>query len=476
MDVKGAADPVPREYNKMTYLRCGVLCLVCLFAACSEDRRSAQVVPPELVTPDLSDVDADVANLLRRMLAAAEKENSADAWGELAMALEVNGFAEAAIQGYQLAQALAPTDGRWPYYLALLTAHRGDLETALRHLETSIERSPGYAPAWLWRASWQMDLGMADAAALSYQKASELGVGDVARIGEAAARLELAQANEVLELLASVADDARVVRYRIRALRQLGRDQAASALLAQVDKYPPATGPLTWPDDRTMPKKAYEVSGGARLAEARRLLDEGKPASALTLLDQLAARDPDHQGLLSARIEALRQLGRRAEMATQLQRAVTLYPDYYGFHLSLAEYFLEEGDREKAAQHLTATISLNDQIPWAHAQLGLMFVEQNRLSQAVKAFGTALELAPDNPQVNYYLGMIHANQQNWTEAVRRFDVAVAEAPTFTVAWIALARSLWSSGNRDGARRALAQAERLGTHPNEVAAARTSIPP
>ena len=177
---------------------------------------------------------------------------------------------------------------------------------------------------------------------------------------------------------------------------------------------------------------------------------------------------------MSAQIEALRQLGLRAEMAAQLERAVGLYPEYYGFHLSLAEYALEEGDRTAAAQYLISTIGLNDQIPWAHAQIGLLFVEENRLVQASSAFMAALALEPDNPQVNYYQGMIHANQQNWGEAVRRFDVAVNSAPEFTVAWIALARSLWAVGEYDRARVVLNEAESLGTHSNEVTMARESM--
>ncbi|MEM7364145.1 MAG: tetratricopeptide repeat protein [Pseudomonadota bacterium] len=443
-----------------------------LIVGCAEESTKPQVGLPEKTYPDLADVDPGVTALLTEMIDTAEQTGSGEAWGTLAMAFEVNGFADAAHHSYVTAQRLMPDDPRWPYYRALLTAHRGDLRSALSQLATSIDIASDYGPAWMWRGTWQLDLGMTEEARDSFRTASQLNMGDVAKLGEAGALLTLGKAQAAFELLSRLPEDARVLRYKVRALRQLGRREEATSLLDL--SVVGESGPLSWPDERTTAKKAYEVSSGARLSEARRLLAAGDPEAARALLDQLAARDPDHQGLLSAQIEALRQLGHRAEMAAQLERAVGLYPEYYGFHLSLAEYALEEGDRASAAQYLISTIRRNDQIPWAHAQIGLLFVEENRLVQASSAFMAALALEPDNPQVNYYQGMIHANQQNWGEAVRRFDVAVNSAPEFTVAWIALARSLWAIGEHDRARIVLSEADRLGTHPNEVSMARESM--
>ena len=449
------------------------LMLIGFVMGCADDPSPVHDSPPyAFVSPDLTEVDPEVADLLGDMIEAAEQDASGDTWGVLAMALDVNGFADAAHQGYEIAQHLSPADPRWPYYQALLTAHRGDLVTALQQLRRSIDIEPDYGPAWLWRGSWQQDLGMDEPAITSFRRAAQLGVGDVATLAEAGALLAQGRAESALDLLAALREDGRVVRYRLRALRQLGRREEATSLLAGFKH--PEPGPLSWPDERTRAKQVYEVSNGARLSQARRLLDGGDPDAALALLKSLAKKNPDHQGLLSAEIEALRQLGRRSDMAARLDRAVGLYPEYYGFHLSLAEYALEKGDRASAAQHLMSTIRLNDQIPWAHAQMGLFFVEENRLPQASAAFRAALDLEPDNPQINYYMGMIHANQQNWAEAIRRFDAAVANAPELTVAWIALARSLWSSGDRDRARHALNHAEQLGTHPNETQAVRVSM--
>ncbi|MAN21536.1 MAG: hypothetical protein CL985_00160 [Euryarchaeota archaeon] len=454
--------------------RCGLSsCLLLgLIAGCGEGSTKQQIGLQEKIYPDLAGVDPGVTVLLTEMIETAEETSSGEARGALGMAFEVNGFADAAHHSYLTAQRLMPDDPRWPYYRALLTAHRGDLQSALSQLEKSIDIAADYGPAWMWRGTWQLDLGMTEEARNSFRTASQLGMGKVAKLGEAGTLLALDEAQEAFELLSRLREDARVVRYKVRALRQLDRHEEASSLLDL--SVAGKSGPLSWPDERTMAKKAYEVSNGARLSEARQLLAAGDPGSARVLLDQLAARDPDHQGLLSAQIEALRQLGLRGEMAAQLERAVGLYPEYYGFHLSLAEYALEEGDRAAAAQYLISTIGLNDQIPWAHAQIGLLFVEENRLAEASSAFMAALALEPNNPQVNYYQGMIHANQQNWGEAVRRFDVAVKSAPEFTVAWIALARSLWAVGEYDRARVALNEAENLGTHYNEVTMARESM--
>ena len=92
----------------------GLLCpllLIGFVTGCTDDPDSEQsTVPHGFVSPDLTAVDPEVVDLLSQMIKATERDSTGDTWGALAMALDVNGFADGAHQGYEIAQRLSPGD------------------------------------------------------------------------------------------------------------------------------------------------------------------------------------------------------------------------------------------------------------------------------------------------------------------------------------------------------------------------------
>ena len=119
--------------------------------------------------------DKDVAEYLQGMLQSARAmETSGLARGRLAMAYDVNGLREAALATYQQAEVLDPDDFRWPYFSAQLVAEGGDHAQALSVLRRALEIDEEYAPAWAWRGTWLLKVGLPDDALAAFDRAANL--------------------------------------------------------------------------------------------------------------------------------------------------------------------------------------------------------------------------------------------------------------------------------------------------------------
>ena len=448
-----------------------VSAVVSLFlVACS--RNDGDPAPP--VELELGTADAEVSELLRELAAAAHAEPRVGAlWGELGMAQEVNGYVEAALVSYRKAAELDPAEPRWPYFQALLRAGRGELEAALEHMATSLALDDGHPPAWLWLGNWLLDLDRAVEADNAFATAAKLGAGAPATVGRARVLLRqgrAAEARDALEDLTRRHSHSYVFKLLAEAHMRLGDAGQAQLALAKVED----AGPLRWPDQRSEAKKAYEASVSVRLVAVRQALAAGEPAKALAAATALQRRHPDHQGLLGALSEAYRQLGQPERRHDVLQHAVAAHPDSYSFHLQLAEHFIETGDRTLATGHLDRVIELNPTVAWAHAQKGLLLLEQHQPDAALAHFQAAIREDPNRAQSYYYAGMVAASQRRWTQAIDFFGSAVRVDPQFTLAHLGLGRSLTEAGRYDQAHTALADAQRLGSHPGEVEAALASL--
>lgn len=444
-----------------------------LIACSRDDGESATAVAPA-VQVGLGAADDAVAELLRKLAAAAHaKPDVAASWGELGMAQEVNGFVDAALASYRQAATLDSGEPRWPYYQALLLAGRGELEGALDHMATALDLDADHAPAWLWRGTWLLDLDKPNEAAEAFATAATLGAGVPAAVGAARVLLRQGRPAEAVAILEDLsADHSHSYLFKLLAAAyvRLGETDQARLALEKVEDV----GPLRWSDARSEAKTAYEASVSVRLAEVRQALAAGEPDRAVAIATPLYRRYPNHQGLLGALSEAYRQLGRPEQMLAVLKRAVAAHPDSYSFHLQLAEHFIASGAGARAVQHLDRVIELNPTVAWAHAQKGLLLLDQNRLDEAMAYFRAAIREDPNQAQSHYYAGMVAASRQRWPLAIDFFSDAVRVDPKFTLAHLGLGRSLAEAGRYDQAQVALAHAERLGSHPEEVQAALASV--
>ncbi|PKL77313.1 MAG: hypothetical protein CVV27_05885 [Candidatus Melainabacteria bacterium HGW-Melainabacteria-1] len=161
----------------------------------------------------------------------AETTPSAAAWYNLGSALKDGGQAEAAIQAFERALAIAPEHARAHNNLGALYRQLQRPDQALVHFERAVELQPDYAMGWQNLADLQRTRGQLQAAEVAYQQVLGLQPGD------ATLRYKLGTLYQLLgQLEASASHLKTAVELSPRmaeAWRSLGATQQAQGLFAE---------------------------------------------------------------------------------------------------------------------------------------------------------------------------------------------------------------------------------------------------
>ncbi len=419
--------------------------------------------------------DPELARFLDGLFdAALTNPGNAEARGRLAIAYEMNDFDDDATVAYRQAEALDPGEFRWPYFLALLAAGQGKPQAALESLDRALALDPDYAPAWLWKASLLRDLGDADAAMAAYRRARELGAEVHAVAGLAQLALRQSRANDALALLESVERADRhpqVFRVLGRAYQALGRiDDARIATARGRDPEP-----LRWQDPRLAMKSRYIMSQGGLLALAEEAMKAKDFETAVAILAPLRVRFPDDRALLGNLAIAYARLGRARQAADVLRHAFTVHADDWTLHNAMATVLEQTGDRQRARHHLERSLELNPAQAWVHERLGRIWMDNGEHDKALARFDSAVQYGINQPATVLHLaGAIEGARERWPEAIAYFERAVALDESHAAAYVHLALCLAEVGRLDEATAALDWAEKIGSRPREVAAARARL--
>ena len=445
-----------------------VAALVGTLGACSDG-------PPAPVTVSYSRTDVTLAALFEQLLEDVRAAPSSGAMrGRLGMAYEINDYKEAAIDVYGQAAALDPKAFNWPYFRALLIAELGDPGTALEVLDTAIAIDGDYAPAWLWRGSWLRNLGRFDDAVAAFERAAELGAETTAQVGVAQTALRQSKPAEALELLAPLAkkaDHPHVYRLLGRAHQALGNEDEARIAAARGRN---AT-PLQWRDPRHVDKWDLLASYGGRLVHAEQLLNAGRFAEVIEVLSPMLDTYPDDEVILANLAMAVGRNGDIARAVSLVERGLTMNPDYYRFHNVLASLRFHQGDEGAALAHLERSVAANPVQAWPYQQMATIYMSQARYDDALDAFDSALQHGVENPErILHTAGMIEGARERWQQAIARFERATVLHPAYTKAFIYLGRSLAEAHRFKEARAALAWAEQLNTHPDDLRSANVRL--
>ena len=444
-----------------------------LVAACTACTFETQVGAPPEVAANPS--DPELVRFFGDLLQAAiANPDDAELRGLLAVAYEMNDFKDTALAVYQQAEALDSTDVRWPYFQATLVAGRGDLEPAIAHLDRALAIDAEYAPAWLWQGSFLRDLGRDDEAIDAFVRARQLGEAVHADVGLAQLALRQGRAADALDLLDRVKRanaHPQVFRLLGRAYQALGlTDEARIALARGKDATP-----LRWDDPRLAEKSRYIMSQGGLLALAEEAMRRKDYETAVRILAPLRVRFPDDKALLGNLAISYARTGQPRQAHDVLRHAFGLDAEHAPFQNAMATVLGETGDTAGAQHHLEESIRLNPAQAWAYERLGRIWMQKNEYDNALTAFESAVRYGIDKPETVFHLaGSIEGARERWPAAIAYFERAVALDESHAEAYLHLALCLAEVGRVDEAEAALVWAEKIGSRPREVAAARARL--
>lgn len=427
----------------------------------SQQEAPAEVEPP--VKVDTTSADPDAAEKVQAVyFRAAGEPEDAGARGQLGMAYEINGFRNAALETYDQAARLDPSDPRWTYFHATLLASLGQLDSALEKMQASIAIDALYVPAHLNRGQWLLDLGDPIQAEASYTQALTLDPSSrAAQLGAARALIQQGEAQRaadaLVEYLAERPNDAYAYQLLGTAYRDLGDiDRAAEALArGRADAIP-----SRWPDPRVNEKLRFVAGYGADMLAGEGFLAANQVAEAIAVFESLLERRPDDPQALNNLAVAYRRDGQSPRALELLLESVETHPEYFPYYLNLTTIYHEMGEYERALQVAGRAIEFNPTLAQAHARLGELLIVQDRLPEALEAYETAISYEPDNRNYLIYAGCTAAEIDECERAVRWLEKGTLLAPNLFPGFLALGECKAKLGDFGGAETALARAGEL----------------
>jgi len=224
---------------------------------------------------------------------------------------------------------------------------------------------------------------------------------------------------------------------------QLGNREAARPFLRQaLDARPPQAD--FFANYATLLLQGADPSGAFRICErglallpghvqlqyirAMALNAQGRPAEALSCLDELLQGNPCNPLWLTDRGVILAALGRHGEAAATLERAAHLNPKNWMPHHNLSKLYLAAADNERAIASARAAVACDSENAQARSQLALALASADELVQSLEAHDRAVGLAPGDAIVLSNRGVLHERLGNHDKALVDFERAMALRP------------------------------------------------
>ena len=431
----------------------------------------------EPVVAGLDAQEPELVGFLQSLQRSAQSSpKSGSIRGHLGMAYDVNGFYRAAAATYTQAAALDSEEFRWPYYRAIALARVGRTPDALDSINRAIAMHAGYAPAWLSRGAWLLELDLHQQAADAFQRVTKLEVDSMTRaaatVGMSRTLLRQSRPQEaagLLEQLATTVTHPYIRQLLGDAYRRLGRLEEAQ----KITQNGP-TDPLKWPDPLQQLKFGFIRGFSGKMLIAKQLLNDNKPIDAIRILESLRQTNPQDRDLLNNLSIAYKLTDQQQKAQAVLQSGLELHPDFHAFHFNIAVLYEDLGDDQLALTHLNRAIELDPGLVEAHRRRIDLLMRREQLHAALMALEEFIRHGPAESGTLLSAGMVAGALEQWPLATERFEQALTLDPSLKRIHLFLGLSLAEAGRFREAKDALRQARRMGVDAADLASARQRL--
>jgi len=324
-----------------------------------------------------------------------------------------------AAEAVTAALTLQSDEPRWHALAAdIFRALRQD-EKVQHHLTQALHLEPQHIPHYLTLAQFYLEANQFDNALETLQTALEIDAE------QADVHLMLAQTYFQAEQF------EQAVHHANRAIR-LARDAEAPAMLririalAQHDAATALQHAKRWLQD-------HPHHPEATIYAARALVDLGKPAEALQMVEETLPHAAEHMELNILQAELRRQVDGPQAAVKTWQALLSSRPNAPKLWLGLAEALAAARQRTPAREAAHKALRHADELDAQtlvrlHLLLGNIAREEGQLDQAVHHFEKAVRLAPRHLEALLKLGQVQHERQKYREALDIFTTAQRLAP------------------------------------------------
>ncbi len=396
---------------------------------------NAQPQLQPLDRPRTDDYEQPVQEQLRAARAALDRlleEPGTDrlqlaaAFGQMGRLYLVYDFWRIARTALSNAEALDPTDARWPYYRAIANTYDGDDEATVAALDRVLGLAPDDLATRTRRAYALLDLGRFEEAAEECRRILELDPDNSAALaGLGRVELDAGSFERAIEHFTKALDgqpEGSAIHHRIGlALRRLGRREEAADHLARNRQIP-----ISYADPLYSAMQALNVSRRAIFARGAEAMRTGEPALALAAFEAALRALPDDPETLFNVAMALIDLGDKPAAEERLREAIALDPEYREPRFNLALMLAERNDMEEAERHFRRATEIDPDDLDASTRWGDALARLGRTDEAVEVLTAVLAVDAALPAAQLALGAARQAEGN-TEAARKALNRVLEA-------------------------------------------------
>jgi len=366
----------------------------------------ADATLPPVTLPDLSDMEAPVQQQITAQFATVTRlarENPspdvlAPAYGTLGSLLFAANRANAAEISYLHAQALVPSDARWPYYLGHVYLNRPDRPKAIAAFERTLQLAPGDVAALVWLGKVYLDIGQPAQAEIRFTQALASQPGTVAAmygLGQAAlATRDYMRAVEQFERLLAAEPRASIAHYPLAlAYRGLGDTAKAEAHLRQQGKT--EVGP---PDPRMAELRGLLNSAASEEARGMRAAESGDFKTAVEHFRKGVEMAPGSTSLRYNLGRALTLTGDAPGAMAAFEETIRRAPQDTGARLALGELLGRSGRFDDALTQYREVLALDPRSADARFGYAGALVGLRRYQEALGSLTESSRLFPDQPR------------------------------------------------------------------------------
>jgi len=382
-------------------------------SAPTSNTTGSQALRPVLL-PDLSaaakTAQAQVRERHAAVTAAVENQASTDAargeaYGELGKLLLGGEYFDSAEACFLNAQALVPSEMRWPYYLGQVYRKKGDPAKSAEQFEQALRLNPNHEATLFWLADVYLTLGRMESAEPLLAKSLSLGLRSPAALygmGRIAlARKNYQEAVKLFEEALSLDPAASILHYPLAtAYRGLGQtEQADNHLRRRGDVSVTTPDPLMKEVDGLLETAlAYEARG-------LRSFETGQWAEAAAYFRKGIELEPENPSVRHKLGTALALMGDARGAEEQFQIVVRQSPEFAKAHYSLGLLMESSGRRQKAVDEMSLAVRYDPNYVDAHLRLAELLLQTGQARAALARYEHAISIDPRQPRARYGYAM-----------------------------------------------------------------------
>lgn len=408
--------------------------------------------PEELPSISRIGMDTAVERRLDQLLKIVQQQpETARAWGDVAILLDLHQQAGPALECYRKAMELDPTEVRWPY-LGGICASLGDSDQAFRLFEVAAKMIE-HAPLSIRQGQILLQRGEFDSAEQWFRSAvsiddrliqGHLGLARCALIAPdlVAAAVHLDRCEQLQPEAGEVAS-ARAYWWRLKGdVQQAQQQLEAASTRAPREPLPDTLRQRAVMEQGVGPQWMRERS--------RRLMAAGDSQGAIDLWQQAILDDPQDAATRMELGRVAQQLKKPLLALQEYAAAARLDPELVEAHIALGVLRMRRGDSTGAEKALRQGLVLDSTSHEILTNLGALMMTTRRGVEGVQFLQRACEVAPDDADVRFNLAMAHRALKEWSavctelESMMKIDadrprarfeygVALAELGRFTEA-------------------------------------------